>query len=661
MRAHLDQVSTRCIRQRDVFKPRAGLLLTVSAAILALVVPPSAKASDAPPMARVIQAPQYGDVVFHFFQEDYFTATTTLMASQHFQRISPHDDEAEVLRGGMLLSYGLHRDAGEIFTRLIDKGTTPAMRDRAWFYLAKIRYQRGELRLAEDALGKVQNALPPALEEDRGLLHAQLLMARADYQAAALVLQAIPGKALGARIARFNLGVAQIKAGDQAAGTATLDALGREPVSNEEERALRDRTNVALGFSALAAQEPAKARQYLERVTLHGPESNKALLAYGWAALDQHTPESALPPWLALQERKDHDAASLEALIAVPYAYAQLGASSQALAHYNTAIASFEQEQRNLDASIEAIRSGKLMADLLASHPDGEMSVNHSLDELPDVPHASHLTALLAQHPFQEAFKNLRDLRHLSLHLQAWRDKIDVFKDMLATRRQAFANRLAQVNARTDAQSIQSLQARIDAAAADVAQGERNPDGVIFATGHERDLLNRVERVRATLAQQTEDSPENTQARDRLRLVSGTLTWQLAQEQPVRLWEAQKAVQAMTEGLKHAQQREEAIAQAMLNEPRRFDQFDARIQALQPLLDQMIPQVATLSAEQQALVQDMAVAELMRQKENLDAYTVQARFAVAQLYDRATPGGKPEPGTSTSGSDRKGAADAPKP
>ena len=35
-------------------------------------------------------------------------------------------------------------------------------------------------------------------------------------------------------------------------------------------------------------------------------------------------------------------------------------------------------------------------------------------------------------------------------------------------------------------------------------------------------------------------------------------------------------------------------------------------------------------------MQDLAVAELERQKDRLAVYAMQARFAVAQLYDRAT-------------------------
>ena len=73
------------------------------------------------------------------------------------------------LRGGMLLSYGLHREAGEIFAQLIERGASPAVRDRAWFYLAKIRYQRGFLAEAEEAIARIENHLPADLDEERGL------------------------------------------------------------------------------------------------------------------------------------------------------------------------------------------------------------------------------------------------------------------------------------------------------------------------------------------------------------------------------------------------------------------------------------------------------------------------------------------------------------
>ena len=45
--------------------------------------------------------------------------------------------------------------------------------------------------------------------------------------------------------------------------------------------------------------------------------------------------------------------------------------------------------------------------------------------------------------------------------------------------------------------------------------------------------------------------------------------------------------------------------------------------------------VGDAMAEQRAFLQAIAVGELQAQKQRLDIYTVQARFALAAIYDRA--------------------------
>ena len=52
-----------------------------------------------------VQAPFWGDALFHVYQGKTFSALTTLMASQRFGRVAPHADEAEATRGGLLLAY----------------------------------------------------------------------------------------------------------------------------------------------------------------------------------------------------------------------------------------------------------------------------------------------------------------------------------------------------------------------------------------------------------------------------------------------------------------------------------------------------------------------------------------------------------------------------
>jgi hypothetical protein len=622
-------------------------LRRLSGAVLLASAAATAAAADAP--MRSVEEPHYGDGLFHFYQEQYFTAITALMVSQHFQRVARHADEAEVLRGGMLLSYGMHREAGEVFARLIEKGAPPPVRDRAWFYLAKIRYQRGYLADAKDALGRIDKPLPGALEEERALLHANLLIALADYAGAVKVLSALGGidlprkgvepGASGVPYARFNLGVALIKNGDAAQGSALLDQIGSAPASDEEQRGLRDRANLALGFAALAQKQPEKARGFLERVRLNGLQANKALLGYGWAAAELKNPKQALVPWMELAQRDPHDAAALEARIAVPYAYAELGARGQALARYNQAIAAFERESRALDGSIASVRSGLLLTGLLERNPGSEMGWFWNIGTLPSasaLPHAGHLAPLLAQHEFQEAFKNYRDLQFLSRNLRGWSESLSVFGDMLANRRAAYAQKLPQVRAQTPQDTeLVKLRQRRDLLNDELQRATAAADGAAFFDATQGELLARLDRAReAFQSLPAEQQPAN--AGERLRLAKGALTWELAQQYPQRVHQAVRQLQVIDTQLTEAQQREHALAQAQKDEPQRFEAFAARIAALDKRIQALRPRVVALSNEQQMGVQELAVAELQRQQQRLAMYATQAQFAVAQLYDRAT-------------------------
>jgi tetratricopeptide (TPR) repeat protein len=471
-----------------VLLPRS---LSVVAASLVLAGAACAQTSPAVP-GKKIEAPHYGDTLFEFFQDKYFSALTGLMTSQNFTRLTPHDDEAEVLRGGMLLSYGNHREAAQVFERLIDQTASATVRNRAWYYLAKIRYQRDLPAEAQASLARIDGPLPDKLEEDRLLLEGQLMLARGDTAGAVRVLEPLaqPGRpdvyateASGSTFARFNLGVALLKsknAADRARGAVLLNAIGIEWAGNEEQRNLRDRANLALGFAALQQERGADARTFLERVRLNGQQSNKALLGFGWAAASLKQFDKAVIPWLELTQRDPGDAAVLEARLALPYAYAELGASGQALSLYEKTVADYESENLRLDQSVAAIRNGRWVQTLLERNPAEQMGWFANVRELPDaaaMPHASHLSQVMAQHAFQESFKNLRDVLFLERNLTQWRDNLVVFRDILDHRKRTFAERLpsAQGGASAAAQSLAAIRQRRDAQASELMHKSARP------------------------------------------------------------------------------------------------------------------------------------------------------------------------------------------
>ncbi len=657
--------------------------VAMALAALACTALPAAAREPAVGVPAPVQAPHHGSTLFHFFQGQDFAALGALMTSQHFQRLAPHGYEAELLRGGLLLSYGLHREAGRVFDRLIDTQATPAVRDRAWYHLALIRQQRGWLQQAEDALSRISAPLPDGLETPRQLLTAQLLMARGAYGQAAQRLQAlaqtlpvgVPDSALA--IARFNLGVALVRSGlDTAAagdrdtvtvestgaapnpplaqGLAMLDTLGQQPAADEEQRSLRDRANLALGLAALRAGQPGRAQAVLQRVRLDSPHASAALLGLGWALAEQGQPQQALAPWTELAERDQAaqrsgngpTAAMLQARVALPQALADAGAWGPALAHFDQALAQTAHDHHQLQQGIAQLHSGLPMQALLARHADTPIGWFARLDQLPpadQLPHAATLAPVLASHAFQEGFKNWRDLHHLGRHLADWRGRLSAFEDVLATRSQAWAERLPPVQQQQAANGLPTLQARHQALIAALQQAEQHAQVQAFASPAEQALQQRLARAQATLQrlQASADTPTSTVndanlhlAKQRMARAAGALLWQQTQQFPARLWQSKKALQDSQQALARAQAREDALREAQRSQPAREQALTARITALSLRLEALVPQLQAAADEQQAALQTQAVLALQAQQQQLVATQAQALLARAQLLDR---------------------------
>ena len=300
----------------------------------------------------------------------------------------------------------------------------------------------------------------------------------------------------------------------------------------------------------------------------------------------------------------------------------------------------FAREKNGLDESIADIRAGGLVRGLLARNPGSGLGAFARMDALPEMRHASHLLPLLADHPFQENFKHLRDLQFLRENLLRWQASLGTYTDMLDSRRAAFAERLPRVRERSGAVDLPRLRQRSAALAAELARVEKDGDASAFATPRERDLLDRIERARATLAR-AEAAPAAdgaaglADAAERLRRASGALTWQLAQQFSARSWVARKALRDAEQALEGAGMRDAALLAAQQAEPERHERLARRIAELERRVQALQPRVDALDAQARSQLQDIAVAELEGQKERLDLYAAQARMAIAQIMDRA--------------------------
>lgn len=593
-------------------------------------------ARDLPPPGKVRDL-DYGDVLFHFFQDDYFDALVRLEVSRDLKRMEHHSAEAELLSGGLYLSLGLHAEASRIFNRLLAGPVPQSVSDRAHFYLARIGYQRGYHAEAWRSLERIRAPLPGPLESERRLLASNVLMAQGRFSEAVGALQQAANDDW-APYARFNLGVAMVRSGSAAEGRRLLESVGTMAAQSDEERSLRDRANLALGFAHLQerAGEPAVAA--LSRVRLDGPFTNRALLGLGWAETDVQRPERALVPWLELREGRLLDSAVQESFLAVPYAYAQLASNGQAAQQYRLAVQAYAVESTRIDESITAIREGAFLDAILDAAPPSEtVGWFWQLQNVPDAPHTRYLYHLLASHEFQEGLKNYRDLRIMQRNLERSRESLAAFDHMVEAREMAAAARAprkTEVLANTD---LDGLAQRQDALTDRVAAIAANRDVAALATDAERKqwaALERIERVLAELP----SSPQREALAERARLLRGTQLWQFDAEYKVRLRHAEQSLRETVASLAEARERVALVEQAGESAPRDTAGFAQRVGDLARRVDAIGPRIDATAAAQQQMLANVAVQELEAQKRRLASYAMQAQFALASLYDGATAG-----------------------
>lgn len=407
-------------------------LLAGTFASLAIVASAAAKA---PPDAHPLQDLYYGDVLFHYFQGDEFDALARLLVARAEGRPQASDAEGELLMAGLLLSFDQAGDALASFERVLQTETRPDVRNPIWLTLARTLHQRGADAEALAAIARIDAPLRGDLEADRQMLTAEMLIDAGRFDEAAKLLRDWRGSRDWMSYARYNLGVALIRANRIDEGAEQLEQIDRSGLRADEQLDLRDRANTALGYTWLQAQKWEDAREALRRVRLQGASSNKALLGLGWAESGLGQDREALVPWMELASRDGGDVAVQESLLAVPYAMARAGSPSAAAVEYQKAVDRYEQESQRLGGLANAIRQpayvDRLVDALVAQLPgeDGAQKRDDGrpiapLRQIPDAPEYRGFSELIASNGFQAGLRNARQLRFVQARLADWTGRL---------------------------------------------------------------------------------------------------------------------------------------------------------------------------------------------------------------------------------------------
>ncbi len=434
--------------------------------------------------------------------------------------------------------------------------------------------------------------------------------------------------------AAYNLGIALLQAGHTPEALRQLDKAGQIESRETPMAAIRDKSNMVLGSIMLQSADYGHAQQAFDRVRLDGPYSNRALLSTGWAEVSAHDYEKALVPWGTLIGRDATDAAVQEAKLALPFAYSKLQVYGRAALLYGQALDSFGKELEKVDASIRSIRAGNFLEALVREEIKQDNLWVVRLRALPDTPETFYLTDLMASNDFQTALQNYLDMEDLRRRLSSWQGGFGAFEDLIRLRRANYAPLLPQVDAHF--RELDS-QMRLRVVQRDHLQKRLQdlltaPRPALLATRDEHLALESLRRIDTALQH---SSGDNAALRARVERLRGVLTWRLYTEYPERLTQAYKHLSELNADVRMLQERHTAFVRARQAAVHSYAGYDQSIGHLRTRVGDALERVDALLARQGHLIEAVAIDELRARWERLEAYQVQARYAVADSYDRA--------------------------
>src|SRR5262249_33583097 len=474
------------------------------------------------------------------------------------------------------------------------------------------------------------------IKADVEFLRANIYMATGRPSEAVTVLEHLESSddSLAGFVA-YNLGIALLQAGRKPEAIEQLDKAGRLPGVDPAGLAIRDKSNLVLGSLWFESGTLERAKQSLDRVRLEGPFSNQALLRAGWAEASAKQYDRALVPWNILANREPTDVAVQEAMLAAPHAYASLKLYGRAALMYGRALELFSNQLEKVDASIDSIKEGRFLKALIREESREDQSWVIRLRSQPGAPETYYLMELMASHDFQTALQNYLDLEDLRSKLMSFQTSLEAFNDIIRLRKQNYEPLLPEVDAQfreLDSRMRLRLEQRKHL-------GERlhamltAPRPEHLATADELIAAERIARIEKQLGDS--DSPESLALRRRAARLRGVLTWRLETEYPQRLTAAFEHLNELNTQVDVLNRRYEAFVRARQAATHSYVGYGAQIARLRDRVRGALQHVDILMAQQGHMIETVAINQLEARRERLVVQQTQARYGVADSYDRA--------------------------
>lgn len=522
---------------------------------------------------------EYGGILFDYYQQDYFSALVQYEYANSQNALQHHGNEARLLKGGMTLSYGIAGQAEDIFSQLLTPEVAAEQRNRAWFYLAKLYYQKADTPRAAHALMQINGQVPQEIAGEYNYLATLINIRNRQTDAANAGIDQLSDNLRFQPYLIYNLAVSQLQSGKTDEAMANLNRVMTAAVTHKSEElaVLADRARHALAQLEMTQGNLLSAWNYLQGVRTTGLYSNRALLTYAWAAIKLKRYSDAVPALRLLDQRSITIPETQEAKVLLAHVYETEGAKRSSLKQYLLAEKSFKEGLNAIEMARKVIASQEIpqefVINLEAMLDESDWyGMQPSLDYNKLTP---FLTELMASNNFYSVIKELRDLYGIRRNLQFWQMQIHEHELIIRIRR--------------DQTGMEKLMADVNASQ---KQFRFYKDGLMEQKLTTLTLSERDQERFTSLWQNTQKD---------LELVGDKVTQVAAIKEPYKL----------------------------------SYQLQARSKKLAAQVEQELSNTNSLIRSLEKVMRGVITAELDKHEERIRYYWAQARLGKARLYDKA--------------------------
>ena len=322
-------------------------------------------------------------------------------------------------------------------------------------------------------------------------------------------------------------------------------------------------------------------------------------------------------------------------MLAAPHAYASLDLHGRAALMYGRALELFSHQIERVDASIGSIREGQFLDALTREESRQDQTWVIRLRTLPEAPETYYLMELMASHDFQTALQNYLDLEDLRSRLLTWKTGLDAFEDVIRLRRENYEPLLPGIDAQfRELDSRMRLRLEQRKHLGDRLQAMLTaPRPEYLATTDERIASERLERIEEQLGDP--DRPAALALRQRVARLRGAITWRLETEYHERLTAAHVHLNELNADVDALTRQYDSFVRTRQAATHSYVGYDTQIDRLRQRVGAAHERVVLLMARQGHLIETVAINQLQARRERLVAQQTEARFAVADSYDRA--------------------------